>query len=485
MTDSYYHIYNIIYPIVSTGHVPMATWYTYFPGHHIMTAIYSVLMNIDVLQIYFKLGGLIVFIGALFVYITAQRFTNERVALIAVTLYFCCDYVIYYAAHSHQQTFTFFMILQIIFLMLFSLVAGNNMKKLYILFLISGIWLAFSHHYSIVIMLIAMGAIVCAEMVSKYANENVHKLVLPSFLLVFLVIIVIHWLFYSQLMNQFIDVIQIYASAFGSPSENLAPPLIFDELPLFTLLLKTLSTDILIFFATIGFFLFYERINVYNFSIVILSMSFLGFIGIGAIINVKYLLPSRIFLFLEGLCFTFLAAYSVYCLSSKFKSARPMIIIALVVLAFFANSGAMAGMESSLFSLGQPYQKFYYTPQDCFAECWMNSEGDTFYPIYYSMSMFLDESIALTSNQIKERTIYPIPYSKTSRLSSTTIQSEKILPKSYVLFSEFDMTTGFMLGYSETCDWQPIYAKITIDEIEKSDKFAQIYANGINDVFIS
>jgi hypothetical protein len=157
------------------------------------------------------------------------------------------------------------------------------------------------------------------------------------------------------------------------------PPTAYDTLSLITLFENTLGSSLLILTAVIGFCSFIKKRSWFG-DVTIINGILLSFLlGLGVLFTYVFLLPDRLYPFLQIYCLVFLGAAGVLWLYNTTQPRkRSFMIICICILiatmSFFSLASIINGFETSPF-VGDnvAYQKLYTTSQDVSFGEWRTS----------------------------------------------------------------------------------------------------------------
>lgn len=429
--DDFYHIYNIMVPAIETGHVPEGWTYSHFPCHHIIGAMASLVLGTIPRMTYYCLGTFFMSLGILFVYIIGSKFLGTRFGLLSALMYTCCDYVIYWAAHPVQMSYTYPIALMVVSVVLCSVFYKRSMS-LKIIFILLTLLMVFTHHYTATIVLFLILALCLSKLFLGESRSD--KRALMWFASIYLFILFCQWLYYSGLFGNFIGIIDTYIDVFSADApSSITSTTVYDAIPLSTLLLNEIGSCILICLSTIGaLYCIHNRSKFFN---MVLTMVLLlgALIGVGVLINIFYLMPNRIYVFLQQFALVFLAGIAILWMLYYSKGEPKKIgaiTILVICLSFFSSAGTIAGFETSLFTNDQPYWKFYETPQERRSCTW-------------SETYIGDNIIASSGNlvcPVKNVSFgkYPIMMTEQGFVPDLS----EMYSESYFQFNRFDIFTG-------------------------------------------
>ena len=432
--DDFYHIYDIMVPTVDTGHVPEGWTYSHFPCHHLIGAMTSLILGTLPRMTYYCLGTFFMSLGILFIYFIGSKFLGTRFGLLSALIYTCCDYVIYWAAHPVQMSYTYPIALMIVSVVLCSVFYKRSMS-LKIIFILLTLLMVFTHHYTATIILFLILALCLSKLLLGESRSD--KRELTWFASIYLFILFCQWLYYSGLFGGFIEIIDTYIDVFSADiSSSVVSTTAYDAIPLNTLLLNEIGSCILICLSTIG--ALYCIQNRSKFFDTVLTMALLlgALIGVGVIINIFYLMPNRIYVFLQQFALVFLAGIAILWMLYYSKGEPKKIgaiAILVICLSFFSSASTIAGFETSLFTNNQPYWKFYETPQERYSCIW-------------SETYIGDNNIAGGSLVCPEKNLsfakYPIIMTEQGFVPDLS----EMYSESYFQFNRFDIFTGVYYG---------------------------------------
>ncbi|MCK4443331.1 MAG: hypothetical protein KAW09_02225, partial [Thermoplasmata archaeon] len=267
--------------------------------------------------------------------------------------------------------------------------------------------------------------------------------------LMFLAIMLGHWIYYSFLFNSIVGYGKSYYAAIMSES-LLAPPAIYDTYPLTSIFLNTLGVSLIIMLSICGF-LFLTTVRNSKRSLVMgYTVALVATAAVGLTFRFVYILPHRIFVFLEAFALVFLAAAGIRFagldgFKKRFSAARAFLLSLLVVMIFFfSSSSTIAGFETSQFIGDQPYVKLYETEYERSSAEWIGSnlpveDGQLIYTAW-SFSGF-SKMYILSGLGTDDVDMERIPLMNANDADIDLIESN-----STVIFSTFDMEIGFSLG---------------------------------------
>ena len=180
-----------------------------------------------------------------------------------------------------------------------------------------------------------------------------------------------------------------------------------------------------------------------------------GLLGVGLFLSLGFLLPDRMYPFLQIFCLVFLGSFGILWLyNSSPPKTRPKIVgaicILVVLMSFFSLASIINGFETSLFVGNEvAYQKSYTTSQEVSFNTWINS-------------FILNENLKNLSPAINANGI---------------VEIDKVRENQYVFFDRTYLKTGIIK--SEGKFGQLTFIKINNGQLISKDIFSSYYDNGL------
>jgi hypothetical protein len=474
--DNFYHLNNIVIPIIDQGHIPSGYTYTYFPMHHLLASIASLITNVSPSIIYHCLGATIMSLGPIFAFLVGMKIFDRRIGLFSALVYCCADYIIYWGAHPVQLTYFFPIILMFFMILLY--VFKNRNVTFILLYLILCVHLVFLHHYSTLITYFILILILLIEFIQKIEKKE-HSIKSFGMQLIFSLMLFAHWIYFSHLFEGFISIIVMYNNAFRSElSSSIVSQTYYDTLPIKSLFISEISSCILIALSIIGFFYLLRNRSFFGDIISGLFVFLIGLIGIGAVISIYFLLPNRLYVFLQELSMLYLVSISIVWIlniTNNKVSVKMFILLLFIVLQFFSATSTIAGFETSPFIGNQAYLKFYETPFEKNSLNWVKSNN------VENHSIFINPGFVSSSATIYEK------WSIEETDGKILVNMKNISANSFLLFSNFDISEGFM--YNRVSSYHmgaTSYIKIKSnakDELNGNIQILEIYDNGMLSIY--
>ena len=479
-SDSITHLRELIYPIVENGRIPSTGFgYANFPVHHILVGETSQLISIDPVIVYNILGGfgsaLVVIIG----FLLGRHLFDAKLGLFSALLFSGSSYVIYWSAHPSQLTFA----LPLFGLLLLIAFYLSDRKSLgyRILVPIMATSIIFCHPYTSIVVFIVLFSMWGIEKFSHLRRVG-HKLSIQNVSIMFLAIMLGHWIYYSFLFETVVGYGNSYYLAIVSES-LLAPPAVYDTYPLTLIFLNTIGVSIIVMMSVCGFLYIITRRTPKRALLLGYSMALIATAGVGLVLRFVYILPHRVFVFIEAFALIFLAAAGIRfiqlnCPERRFSFVRVLFPIPLIVFVFlFSSMSTIAGFETSQFTGDQPYVKLYETSHERWSAEWAgnNLRCEEGHHIYtgWSFSGFSKLHL-LRSLGTDDVDLGEIPLSDANGADVDLIEDN-----STILFSRFDIEIGFSSGQKVKGRFgQATLMRFDQEVLASFGLFDRIYDNG-------
>jgi hypothetical protein len=375
LPDLGYHVNEMLIPIVNNGYVPQIGGYEYFPGHHIFAAVNILICGSDPKMTYLYLGGFVICLGMLFVFLIGREFINLQFGLFAALLYACLDYLIMYGSHPVHQAYNYFFSIVLFAVILY--IYKKSDWRFVVFYSILVTTMVFTHHYSAMIVLIVLSSLIIVEIFQRI-KESDYKFRFPELAQIYVVILFAQWIYYSNMMGSFTGITEAYSDAFAKGAESVITATAYDQLPIGTLFLNTLGSSILIVLSVIGFLYFFKKRSFF-YMVIMMTAPFLQLFGL---------------VFLGSAGVMWLVKVSNVKIKQNGLKLIPVIML-IMCLSFFSLSSTIAGFETSLF-VGEhtAYTKVYGTPQESHFDQWKESNIRNKY--LFSMDIGLEEDLEIT-----------------------------------------------------------------------------------------
>jgi hypothetical protein len=456
LPDLGYHL-RLLMPIINNGYVPQIGGYEHFPCHHILAAMNILICGSDPKMTYLYLGGFVICLGMLFVFLIGKEFVNLQFGLFAALIYACLDYLIMYGSHPVHQAYNYFLSIMLFAVILY--VYKKRDPRFTAFYPILVTTMVFTHHYSAMIILIVLSSLIVVEIFQRI-KESSYKFKFSGLFQIYVVILFAQWLYYSNMMGKFTGIIEAYSDAFAKGAESFIQATAYDQLQIGTLFLNTVGSSILIVLSVIGFLYFFKNRSFFNKVIMMSTVSLSILLGIGIVLKLQWLLPDRMYPFLQLFGLVFLGSAGIIWILSNIKIKQNKlklipVIVLIMCLAFFSTSSTIAGFETSLFVDEETaYPKLYGTLQESYFNQW--------------------EASNIENTKITDR--FPI-----TRDGSIDIQN--ISENSFVISNKFYLKTGLRKGTGGGHLGQHVSIRVKEDKLHVLERYNRYYDNGMVDLY--
>jgi len=490
--DSSVHITYLVNPILADGFIPVGSRggcgfiYTTFPGHHLLVASAALIGAGDPAKTYYGLGFATMLLPVLVVFLVGRTVRGVRTGLLAATLLAGSSYYIAWASHAGPITFALPLIAANI-LVLLKLI-GDGRPRWLIVALPLMLALILAHPYSSVIFgIMLLGAVVGHRLVERDFRTRTWT---PAVLgIAFVYTLLIEWSNFSCLLTKSFQLAEGYFAAFGGES-LFSPPAVYDALPLPLIVLNTTGDSILFFAASVGFFsLLSRRLTGWSMLILGPSAALLALAALGLVTSLNYILPNRVYVFLQFAGLAPLAAFGLHHLVSRPSSRGrsrwrergiPIAAILVGAFVFMSSTSIIAGFETSPFTAGRPYVKLYDTDVEAAAATWMCEHAGSFARAEAAQSLhglaYGEITVCLRPNG-----------TVVDRIDVTRdgfLDLRGVGPGTVLLYSQFDLNPGFSPGATSAGQYgQGIYLRLDPRAIEELSPYDRLYDNGAIQMF--
>ncbi|RLC64494.1 MAG: hypothetical protein DRI01_03360 [Chloroflexi bacterium] len=480
LPDSNYHIFDIVIPIINTGHVPLGYSYSSFPGHHILVAANSLISGVDPRILYYCLGGFVMSLGLLFVFLVGRRFVSLRFGLLAALIYTGCDYLLHWASHPTHMTYTYFLAIAIFAITLY--IYHKRDPAFVIFFIILATTMIFTNHFSGAVILIMLTAMLLVELLN-YTKDRSHRFQVHGLAMFFFIVLFAHWMYISAIMGTFTGVIKAYYEAFTQEAiTSITLTTTFSGLPLGNLLLNEVGSSILIMLSTIGFLHFLKHSSVFKKFVIALVFVFLCLIVVEILMKESYLESHRLFAFLQQFSLVFLAGGAITWILDNSKKWKPLPIILIICLSFFSLASLIHGEETSLFKGDRAYWKLYETPYERYTAVWAKQYVSEDSSIIQSLS-FRSPTIDISAEKLPVREV-----ENSQGKEIMVIDFQELPESSFIVFSQFDIDIGFPYRRLESGKYYTggtSYNRLDESVIGALEKEPKLYVNGMVSIYKS
>lgn len=489
--DAPTHLYYLVEPLMRTGHLPplnpCGLIYVTFPAHHSLVAGAAFLDGWSAPDSYFAVGALVMCLPVLVAFLVGRRLVDDRAGLLAALILTGSSYFIFWASHASTLTFAMPLIAVSVFLIM---KAMDHPKVLvYVLLGVFLLALILTHPYSSVVFGFVIVAILAGQLLVRKERSAVRWAPVLAGTL-FLYTLLIYWSNYSCLMTKSFQLASgYYAALMNEPI--VTSPAVYDALPLPTIFVNTIGDSLLQILVVVGFFvLLGGKLSGRKILAMAPTVALLGLAAAGLFTRLEYLLPNRVYVFLEVLGLAPLAAVTLRDLHSwriRGRRLRPrggvLVLTVALVFAFTlaSASSTIAGFETSPYAGTQPFTKLFDTRYENTAAGWMCANLPSGAQINASRSLFPSDryqvsDCVLSANQ----SMGWIGYQDISPTGSRTRLDPTILvPGTYIWFSAYDSSPGYQAGITAVGQTgRGIYGKLDASSLAAYSAFDKVYVAG-------
>jgi len=478
LPDSNYHIFDMVIPIISDGHVPLGYSYSNFPAHHILVAVNSLISGIDPRMLYYLLGGFVMSLGLFFVFLIGKRFVNLKFGLFAALIYTSCDYLMHWASHPTHMTYTYFLALAIFAITLYTY--HKKDPNFVIFFIILATTMIFTHHFSSAVILVMLAAMLLVELLD-YIKARDYRFQIHGLAIIFFVAFFAHWMYVSAMMGTLVNVIKVYYDAFTQEAiTSITLTTTLAGLPFENLLLNEIGSCILIILSTIGFLHFFKHSSPFKKFVIALVAVLLLLMVTEILMKESYLESHRLFAFIQEFSLVFLAGCAIMWMLSNFKKLKPLPIILIICLFFFSLASLIHGEETSLFKGDRAYWKLYETPNERHSAIWAKQHISDDSSLIRSLS-FRSPTIDISTEKL------PVKEVEDSLNHEILVMDLQQLPEgSFIIFSQFDINIGFPYRRVEPGKYYTggtSYNRLDESAIGSLEEEEKLYDNGMVSIY--
>lgn len=490
--DSSTHIYFLVAPIVSGGAIPplgdgCGFIYATFPLHHLLVASGALALGVAPTTAYYAIAVAVMLLPVLVAFLVARRLFGVRTGLLAATLLASASYFVGWASHAAPVTYSLPLIGASV-LVLLKLVDLPR-ARLLVAALPIGLALILTHPYSSLIFGFILAGIVVAHRVAE-RNYQVSTWGPSVVGVVFAFTLLIDWTNYSCLVTKSLGLATGWFSAFGG-DDLLSSTNVNDELPLSVILANTVGDSFLFALAAVGFLALLSRRLVARHMLVVGPVvALLALAAIGLLTKLEYILPNRIYVFLQFVGLAPLAAFGIhYGVRRDWgavgggRKAASVLVTGLLIggIVFASSTSIIAGFETSPFVGDRPYVKLYATRYEEHAADWMCTYARAAPRVATSPSLH-----GLARQQIIG--CYPAllegDLTKLDATGDGMINTTRLTPGTFIVFSYFDLDPGFLAGTTGVGQTgSGIYGRLVPSAPAELDRYDKLYDGGPVQVF--
>ena len=382
--DTHFQTYNLVLPMINDGKLPLGNVYTFFPNHQIYVASISIITNLNPVLLYRYLDGIIYGVVSLFFYLLGNRLFNKQVSILCSILYMLSPDVVYHATHAYQFSYAAPIGVLVLFLTLFLSVPEEGNERisyirvkfvtLLILLTFALIWI---HQFT--------SAVIYALILLEVVILNVFCILrnirpaLNKILLIYVLLMLTHWMYVSARFSKIIDVLNVYSSSLLA-SENYQAATMLSQVssssavPFSIQFFEILGTGILFAFVIIGAFYGLRSKNIHIFIMASWGLVIWVLVGAGRFIEMPLILGTRLLTIFWMVSIAPLASLGIILFIEKFKTKGLIICCALIIVLSISNLGSInAGSETSVFAEEQTHVKLYDTERDILSRLWITN----------------------------------------------------------------------------------------------------------------
>lgn len=323
--DPWYH-FAFINRLIESGNIPDLGSYKDFPLFHLLISSILMLTGLTIKNSSFVMGGFIMFIPIVFIFVIGKTLFNDKIALIGALIL---------SISNEFSIWSFWIIPMSLGLVFFTIIIYFYIKPYNVRFSILKLILAptiiFTHTISTFIMLstLFIGNIITI-LDNRIKNTNIRSTISNTFVLYFFIIMIFYWItvtgwglyFFSN--SVFSDA--PYTAEVTVPSINKLV-LLKSEIPLLYLVFLGIIGSLHLFNNNL-----YASTN--NKKIVLLTWTVTAFIFIFYALGIGQFLPERWFIFMYVMMMPF-AAFGIFKLTPSFD--KKAILLFVIILLSFSN----------------------------------------------------------------------------------------------------------------------------------------------------
>jgi hypothetical protein len=487
--DSSTHIHFLVAPIVATGALPALNpcglIYGTFPAHHLLAASGSFALGLDIASAYYGMGFLTMLLPVLVAFLVARRIFGVRTGLLAAMLLAGSSYFIAWASHAAPITYALPLIAACILILL--KIMDVRKLRLVGLAIPLGLALILTHPYSSLIFgVVLLGIVVGHRLTERDYRPSTWG---PSVVAIsFAYTLLIDWTNYSCLVDKSFRLLDGYVSAFAQ-QELFTGSNLNDALPLPVILANTVGDSFLFALAAIGFLgILHRRVTARHMLILGPLAALLGLSALGLLTRLEYILPNRIYVFLQFVGLAPLAAFGVrhmarrkWGASGGSRRGMSLLVAGLLLggIVFASSTSIIAGFETSPFVGTRAYTKLYNTAVEHDVADWMCARGGTLTRISTSASLHGLARQQIHACVLPGAFVGRLPVSGGDRINVSALSAGTV-----IVFSRYDLDPGFQeasLAVGQT--GTGVYTRLDPDAPADLDGFHRLYDAGQVQVF--
>jgi hypothetical protein len=486
--DSSTHIYFLAAPIAETGHVPPVSGcgliYGDFPVHHILVASSAIVADADPVRMYYDLGFVVMTIPVLATFLVVRRLFPERTAAFAALFLAGASYYISWASHAAPLTYAIPLI-SVLLLLLIRMVNDRGRRDIFLAAVV-GLALILTHPYSSVIFGVALFGLLATQLVSAERPRVIGRGTTTVGVL-FAYTLIFDWSNFSCLMTKSLQLAGGWAQAFQDEAV-IAPQGVYDALPLGSIFVNTLGDSVLLALAVVGFFVTLGTVrSVHRVVILGPTLALLTLSVVGIVTDLVYILPNRIYVYLQLVGLAPLAAVAIWRVAAGASGpARapgrrvgsrliaPFVVLLAAAFVFASTTSTIAGFETSPFAGTRPYVKLYDTNVEARSVEWLCAHA--------TRALGIDTSLSFSSllrHELRECLILPNATVLRMDAVNGTIDPLQFAPGTTILFSRYDSFPGYQSGITGVGKaGLGVYDRLEPGAERVLKDFNRIYSNG-------
>ena len=488
--DAPTHIHFLVAPIVATGALPAldpcGLIYGSFPMQHILAASGAFAFGLGPARAYYTMGFLVMLLPVLVTFLIARRIFGIRAGLLAALFLAGSSYYIGWASHAAPITYALPLIAGCLLVLL--KIVDIRRARLLLVALPLSLALVLTHPYSSLIFGVVLLGIVLGHRIAErdYRASTWGPSVIG---ISFAYTLLIDWTNFSCLVTKSLQLASGYFSYFRN-EPLVAGSNLTDALPLPIILANTVGDSFLFALAAVGFLgMLNRRVTPRHMLVLGPLAALLGLAALGILTRLEYILPNRIYVFLQFIGLAPLAAFGVRHMARRSWGVSPLgrkgasLVVAGVLLGgivFASSTSIIAGFETSPFVGSRAYTKLYETRYDQDVADWVCAHVGTPDRLDTSQSLH-----GLARQGILACTLTPTNFvGKLDVTEDDMINASRLFPGGFVVFSRFDIDPGFLAattGVGQT--GSGVYTRLDPSAPEQLEMLNRLYDAGAVQVF--
>lgn len=476
--DSYYHISQMVQPILENGTVPQGTNYSSYALHHIFVVSSSLFLDIPGKQMYYYSLGIVMLISGIWVFLFVRTVLYERKwaaapeywASLALVVFVSSDFINRYTNNGNHLTYTGLFIVMILTLS-YILVWSRNIEKPFQVRVAGTVFFLFAtitvtHHYSVAILLFLLFPLLLVAPRMRQGRR---------ILIAFSVIVFIQWTYNATTYGLELVIANIIPLFIGF--DIASPTGASMDQPIWLIAYTTLGISIAFAIVQIGILDRLEaNIPLREKVFPVLCYAFLALMAVGVILGIQGMSPNRMLFFS---LLTFVPLFFVLGIRSL-QFRRPQLVTAglILIIAFFALSGLTPSIETSPVSDDVSHNKKFETYEESEIVDWYRAHQPGNQPTYASRSFVeYDSGTVMFRAHLEDSQIgaEPVPLAATGEHYLQENMTDSIL-----LYSEYDERIGYRPGLEESRRFgEGEYATHAQESVTALETNNRIYDSGV------